>query len=890
MNVFHKLTVQSLKKNKTRTLVTIIGIILSAAMITAVTAFASSFLQFSLESSVYQDGSWHGNILGITAQSAENIREKEEIAASQMLQQLGYSPLADCKNEAKPYLYLLGTEKNPSDILPIHITSGRYPQNSGEILLPNHLMTNGGIVYSIGDTMELPLGSRMLEGESLTQINPYFISDENGKEVPRGETFTLRETRTYKVVGFFDRISYSIEDYSAPGYTALTVMDDTPSDDYLYDLYFQMQNPRDLFAFMEENEIYGSQNHELLMYLGVFKFGNFRSTLLHLSEIVIALIVFGSVSLIYNAFSISMSERTKQFGLLSSVGATKRQLAGMIRWEAWLLSLVGIPIGILSGILGIGVTLHFIGDKFSAMGMPVALHLHVEPWGVVAAAAIALITVFLSAWLPARKLKKQSALEAIRQNQDIAVKEKQLHTGKLTLKVFGLPGTLAQKYFRRSRKKYRATVISLFMSILLFISAFTFTQYMENSVSMGLGDNDCDLTLFLPKEDRPGELSIQDIFTLIRSEETVTEAAFVTEHHGQGQIPVDALTKDMLEALQPEGEIADVPLILAFAEDAAYDRYLRQQNLKPEDFRSAKQGILLDSAPFFNADTHKYDYLSLLKNSTASMDFQYTKIMEGFYPAYLYQDESGEEIAEYTKKEGHESIKMPAQQAVQQIPLHIGARLNKRPYFIGESHAFVILYPESIRKQMLPDWESQEQAVDYSIRSSDHEKTGKNLEILLAQNRVSTKHLTDLVTIREGNRNIITIVRVLSTGFIVLISLIAAANVFNTITTNIGLRRRDFAMLRSVGMTRKQLTGMMNYECILYGSKSLLYGLPAAIFISMLIWKSVSGSFNIGYTLPWLAIGIAVCSVFLVVFSTMLYAMSKIKKANILESLRSENL
>ena len=136
----------------------------------------------------------------------------------------------------------------------------------------------------------------------------------------------------------------------------------------------------------------------------------------------------------------------------------------------------------------------------------------------------------------------------------------------------------------------------------------------------------------------------------------------------------------------------------------------------------------------------------------------------------------------------------------------------------------------------------------------------------------------------------ITIVRVLSTGFIVLISLIAAANVFNTITTNIGLRKRDFAMLRSVGMTRKQLTGMMNYECILDGSKSLLYGLPAAIFVSMLIWKAVSGSFNIGYTLPWLAIGISVCSVFLVVFATMLYAMHKVRKGNILEALRSENL
>ena len=889
MNVFHRITVQTLKKNRTRTLVTVIGIILSAAMITAVAAMAGSVLQNAMETTVYQDGSWHGNVLGEPLSTVSEIQKKGQIAASEALQQLGYSPLKDSKNDAKPYLYVLGTEKNPTDILPIHITSGRYPQNSGEIILPNHLAVNGGIAHAVGDTLELKLGQRLLDGERLIQMNPFMCAYKNGNQEQAGEVFELRETRSYTVVGFFDRISYSIEDYSAPGYTAFTVMDDPRPDDYLYDLYFQMKDPNALFPFMDACGIQGNQNHELLMYQGVFKYNNFRSTLLHLSEIVIALIVFGSVALIYNAFSISMSERTKQFGLLSSVGATKRQLSGMIRWEAWILSLTGIPIGVLAGIGGIGITLYFIGDKFKTLGMPVPMRLHVAPAGIAAAVLVSFATVFLSAWLPSRRLRKLSAIQAIHQNQDIAVKGKKLRTGRLTQKLFGLPGTLAQKYYKRSRKKYRATVISLFMSIVLFISAFSFTQYMEKSIAMGFGDNDCDLTLFLNESDRPSELSVKEVLALVKSEKTVTDAAFVIGHSRKVKIPAADLHDSAASELQPGEEKAEFVVTFVFADDAAYDAYLRQQHLDPDAFRDSQSGVLLGGTPAFNSDSQKYESLTLLKNESAAVESEYIKRIPGCYEGSVYLDENGRETVLYQKKDEEEQITLPAEEAVCRQNLIIGAVTKNRPYFVSEGPAFVILYPESLREQLTPDWQAWEQAADFMIRSSDHRRTADALKGILASAGIAAGNLTDVAEIKESDRNVITIIRVFSTGFIVLISLIAAANVFNTITTNIGLRKRDFAMLRSVGMTEKQLQRMLNYECILYGSKSLLYGLPVSALISVLIWKSVSSSFQLAYQGPWPAIGISVCSVFLVVFVTMLYAMSRIRKDNILEDLRSEN-
>ena len=142
----------------------------------------------------------------------------------------------------------------------------------------------------------------------------------------------------------------------------------------------------------------------------------------------------------------------------------------------------------------------------------------------------------------------------------------------------------------------------------------------------------------------------------------------------------------------------------------------------------------------------------------------------------------------------------------------------------------------------------------------------------------------------EENRSYIFVANMFAYTFIIMISLIAVANVFNTISTNISLRRREFAMLKSVGMTQKGFSRMMNYECLLYGSKALLLGLPVSCGITYLIYRAVTTAYETSFHLPWAAIGIAVLSVFLVVFATMMYSMSKVKKDNPIDALKNENL
>ncbi len=366
MNVFHKVTLQSLKKNKTRTVVTIIGIILSAAMICAVTTFASSVQNYLIGYAIYNDGDWHGSAERVNFETYTSINDAEGVSASTYNQILGYAKI-DSKNEYKPYMYVIGgNADNYFEMLPIHLVSGDYPKNTSEIILPEHALTDGGLKYKVGDTITLEIGDRVLDGYSMWQNNPCYSYDaEVGEDVINDETIEVKTTRTYTIVGIYERPNFEM--HSAPGYTAITVGDDSYGDAGLFDVYFKMDNPSNVYDFMEERQLNGSENTDVLTFTGVFEYSGFTTMLVSLAAIVIALIMFGSVSLIYNAFAISVSERTKQFGLLSSVGATKKQLKKMVLFEALTVSAIGIPLGIGVGIGGIAITLLIVGNKFASM-------------------------------------------------------------------------------------------------------------------------------------------------------------------------------------------------------------------------------------------------------------------------------------------------------------------------------------------------------------------------------------------------------------------------------------------------------------------------------------------------------------------------------------------
>ena len=800
-------------------------------------------------------------------------------------------------------LFVGAAEENAADSLPIHITEGHMPKSGRELILPTHLKTIGGVSHRLGDTLTLALGTRSVDGETLTQHNFYV----------GGETLNVRETRTYTVVGFYERPSF--EGYAAPGYTALTLAEESDAAAGVCDVYITMKNPSEIYELRDrcfaDN---GSRtNNDLLRLTASSNEDNYNSVLYGMAAILIGIIVFGSISLIYNAFSISVNERTKQFGLLSSVGATKKQLLRSVLFEAGALSLVAVPVGILCGIAGIGVTFHFTENLFAAflngIGEGAALRLSVSWGAVIAAAVVGVVTVFVSAYLPARRAVRVPAIEAIRQSQDIAIRARQVKTSRLTYWLFGFEGMLASKNFKRNRRKYRATVVSLFLSVVLFISASSFCSYLGMSAGAVFDTSEYDIAYTAVPEDLE-KYPLAKLYEELAGVEGVTDAVYFFSRTHEATIPTAALAKDYAEygaaspSVAPVGDGAeydgegrgepaasetDVIVRLYFIEDEAYSAYLSEQKLNGGDFMRGATAVAFDTMNFYDAQEEKFRTFRMLGTGQTVVSVQVLKTIEGYHVTDTDIDEEGETIYLYENGEG-DIMRLTAAEAMDKKTLAVGAVAAQKPFCVDGNvqQMLSLLYPFSAYESVLGS--EAPPGVQFCFQAKNHKDVYEKMIDVLAEAGLSSTRLYDYAERAESERALVTVINVFSYGFITLISLIAVANVFNTISTNIGLRRREFAMLKSIGLTRRGFHKMMNFECLLYGIKGLIYGIPVAVGVTYLMYQSVVQGWKTKFYLPWYSVAISVGSVFLVVFATMLYSMRKINRDNPIDALRNENL
>lgn len=868
MNVLNRVTWNNLKKNKTRTIVTIIGVILSAAMITAVTTFVSTMQDYMLRSVIAQDGEWHVRFNGLSPQDLSVIEAEERVKTYSYLYGLGYAALADSQNPDKPYLYIQAGSAESFDMRAVHLVEGRLPQNENELVLPEHLRTNGGVTYAVGDTLTLEIGDRLdEEGTQLGQYHSVSYSDSK-------ETLQLRETRAYTVVGICERPGY--EPYSAPGYTALTLSGDTPPADAALDLVLTVRNPRQAVEVSRTlagrlPEGVETKVSDLLDLMGYGDNNAFNRVLYSMAAILIALIMVGSISLIYNAFAISVSERSKLFGMLSSVGASSRQIRNSVFFEAGVISLIGLPLGILSGVAGIGVTLALldgvITSTFLSGPNAVDFRMAVYPAALAAAAVVGFVTILISAWIPARRASRMSAIDAMRQTKDVQIKARAVRTPKLMRRLFGMESDLALKNFRRNRRRYRATVFSLFISVVLFISSSAFTQNMKAGTTTMYGDYNYDIAYNAPVTD-PQDDKLQQLITAVRGLDNVKEYAFYQSLSGSSSVSRDMVNPELFGGYfqPPFNEDGTVQLYYnAFAMNGeAFDRYARSLGLDPADYRDPAnpKAILLDT--------------SRLPDSAGTYHLRH---LFAANPGVLNLEDSSEE--EGAAAGTRTSIAIGA--VAEEPPLGIEK-------YIPSASSYHLVMSEEVYDAAFSGFiNCSRSGISFFFNTDDAEQLDIDLTDAIRSAGL-TGSVYNLQSMMQMNRNLLLIVDVFSYGFIVLISLISVANVFNTISTNVSLRRREFAMLKSVGMTPGGFNRMINFECLFYGLKALLFGLPVSAGVCWLISKAVGQGVALGFQIPWNAFIIAVAAVFLVVFVTMMYAMSKVRRENIVDALKNENL
>lgn len=873
MNVLHKLTLQALKQNRTRTIVTIIGIILSTAMLCAVTTFTTSFQQYLLDDSVYSSGSWHLGQTDATYRQYQELSQADGVAEAVYLQHLGYAKSGTNLDESMPYLYVLGLSPQGTDLLPLRLSQGRMPTASNEIVLFQSFLDASTQYYQLGDTITLGLGQRMSQGFALGEQNPFNYDD--------GETLEVRETRTYTVVGICNW--WGLYSYTSPGYPAFTVADSNLAEDATCDVYLAMEDMTQAYDFQQAHDL-EQDNRNVLMYSGISEYDTFYTVLYRLAAIVMVIIIAASVVLIYNAFAISVSERTRQFGLLSSLGATKKQMRNMVHFEALVLSAIGVPLGILSGIGGIGITLHFIGTlfTFSRSTGSVPMRLHVSWVGILVAVVLGVVTVLLSAWIPSRRATKVSAMEAIRQSQDIHATKKLVRPSLLTRKLFGLPGVLGVKYYKRSAKKYRTTVFSLFLSVVLFVSASSFSSSLAKSVGGAFGGDTYDLSFPFYTEDT--DLSPDTLLDQLRGLDSVDDSAYVLSFRLTGGFRPEDLSQDMQGLSTPVDGTIYQPFRLSFVNDDTYQALCAERKLDP----AATSGIAFDGITEFDSQQEKYVYLYQLEASSLSMSFLTFDPVEGHYPDSPVEGLDGTVQVPYIDADNGTPTLYPLEDVAHITPIEVTSVEKEWPYFLSNSGLVTVLYPMSQLEEFPVDLSRG--SYYFYIMASDHQQAEQDIKDLLGKQQLRPGNLFNNAEYDESNRNLITIINVFSYGFIALISLVAMTNVFNTISTNVMLRTRDFAMLQSVGMTRREMRRMLGFECVLYGTRALILGIPVSIFISYLIYDAIAQGYPLPFQVPWIPLGIACLSVFLVVFATMAYAARKIGKQQLVEALKNENL
>ena len=862
MNILTKYTKAALIKNKTRTIVTIIGIILSVSMFTAVAEAIVSAQKFFIDYICHAIGSYHAYVPALDSSEASALTKEYSIKEYESLETIGYADIGS-ENVYKPYLFVASMSDGFEDMVAINLKSGRLPENPSEIILPYHLFENGNVSFLLGDTLDLQVGKRTLGGKELYQLDSF----------EEGERLIETTAKKYTVVGFYERFDFSIENYTAPGYTAIT----TGEKGIKTDVFFKFRSVYNAKARI--NDIFEKyhdvmSNSSLLKMHGILGSEAMRDMIWGFAFILVALIMFGSVSLIYNSFSISVSERTKQFGMLKSVGATKRQIRRTVIKEALMLCLVAVPLGLVSGCAGIGITLSLISEKFSMLltkvfAEPVLpatqISLYISPIALMAAAFIGVVTTLISAYIPARRAVRITPLEAVRQSADIKIKRRRIKKYRLTRKLFGFEAMIAAKNFARNKKRYRAAVISMFMSIVLFITASSFCDYLTKSIKTVSRDVGYDIRVYLnnPPEKLDFLLDIKN----------AKESAYCSTENYDVYLQEELLDGKYSSSFTGKF-VHNVRVV--FVND---DSYL--QLIKDNKLRNNGGAVIVNSYKSYREDG-RVTAFSIVdeKKVKDSIKISLPKEIDGYY----YSNFDGESFHYYEQKEdggSQNQIKLSFDEALKEYTFDVAGFIDDKPYFV-ETNGIAAIYPMSKMTEGSFVDSAFYIADDYTACEQELEQafTDRSMGYSIFNNAEEN----------ATNRALGLVINIFSYGFIVLISLIAIANVFNTITTNIYLRRSELAMTKSVGITKRGFNKMMNYECIICGVRSLIFGLPASVVSTYLIYRAANNGFDADFYLPWYSVTIAVLSVFVVIFTAMLYSMKKLSKENIVETLRNENI
>lgn len=938
MNLMKTLTLKNLKLNRKRTIVTIVGIILATALLSALVTLVSSFQYSMIEYQKQKDGDFHVKFSNVKMSELSEFKNNRNIESTFETMGMGFANLDGCKNEDKPYAYVMATDEAGFERGCFKLIEGRMAKNEDEIVIPRHLKTNGRIDIKVGDEITLDIGKRY-------DSNTESVIWENIAYEHEAETLTDTVTKRYKVVGIMERPGYGMEDYSAAGYTFVTYSDELAAIDNgtksevneadttltVYSRYtqkalrnkdavtadiigvdeklFEKSNNSSVEMSAEESDRFLKEmenakydiyiNRFLISYECVFPIDGTFKALFTVAAVVALIIILTSVYCIKNSFNISITEKIRQYGMLASVGATRRQIKSSVKTEAAMLGVVGIPVGTMSGILAALILVKVV-NALSAGWLNFALSFHTSLPALILAVILSIATIYFSATGSARRAARVTPLEAIRNTKEIKIKSAKLKTPAIIGRIWGIGGVISYKNIKRNNKKYRTTVTSIVICSVTFIVISYFMSMAFSVVGMSYASADYNIGINMScKKDIDIEKFSKLLSGIEGAEDYLVGAGYDFD------VSKPKYTKEYGEycrQLYDDSEDVSQMFLITVLDDKSYDKYASDAGIK----NAAAGAILVNKCTFdvYNENSSKY-----VKKEMELYKYKAGDTIECGYN--VYDDASSDDNAVEGDTESSTEINTEDNSGyVDEETINNGVRktvdvtiagvTDKVPIgYKGYSNTLLFMNQKGFESlwgdgkngnEIKPGYASYLAYVVAENADEYQDTFEKETEGNPEYSQISF-YVSNLDKQMRDEKSLFTLLGVFAYGLIVVIALIGITNIINTLSTGMELRSREFATLRSIGMTDKQFVGMVRLESVFISVKALVIGVPLGILISYLLCVMMNRMDDaIIYEPPYKAIILCILVVIMLIYAIMKLSMTKLRHNNIIETIKNENL